>query len=369
MHTRSLCLLVALPIAFSANGCGESSEPRPTNTQTNALAVPVGKIAFVSDKDGFPNIYAANSDGSGLTRLTNNSEGDGDIFPEGEDQYGFAWSPEGSRMVFETARDDFIRWYVMNSDGSGESILTNDLLVEPDSVPTWSPDGKRIAVMGLEKGMCLLNADGTDLRCMELRYSAGLTWSPDGQRLAFLTAGGGSAGEDSVSIMNPDGSGRTEIANNASGDSLLSWSRDGTRIAFNSYYLGANADVHVAHIDGSKATRLTDHEAIDFHPAWSPAGDRIAFSSMRDGNYEIYSMNTDGSDLFRLTDTVVHDVLPAWSPDGRQIAFVSLDQTRAEAGGEGYDADIYVVNADGSGLTLVADAIAGFAVPQWQPRD
>ena len=45
--------------------------------------------------------------------------------------------------------------------------------------------------------------------------------------------------------------------------------------------------------------------------------------SRRDGNWEIYIINADGSGLQRLTTDPAQDGLPTWSPDGRVLAFVS----------------------------------------------
>lgn len=56
-------------------------------------------------------------------------------------------------------------------------------------------------------------------------------------------------------------------------------------------------------------------------PAWSPDGRQIAFTGDKDGNREIYVMNADGTGLVRLTDNTVEDGTPSWSPHGRQIAF------------------------------------------------
>ena len=49
-------------------------------------------------------------------------------------------------------------------------------------------------------------------------------------------------------------------------------------------------------------------------PAWSPDGRQIAFYSERDGNWEIYLMNADGSGLTRLTDNPANDWFPSWAP-------------------------------------------------------
>ena len=64
-------------------------------------------------------------------------------------------------------------------------------------------------------------------------------------------------------------------------------------------------------------------ETQNLLPAWSPDGTRIAFTSNRDGNAEIYVINRDGSNVRRLTNHPAIDTTPTWSPTGTQIAFTS----------------------------------------------
>jgi len=84
----------------------------------------------------------------------------------------------------------------------------------------------------------------------------------------------------------------------------------------------------------------------------------IAFYSERDGDAEIYVINDDGSDERQLTDNQVDDETPAWSPDGQLIAFVST--------GEG-NQDIYVMNADGSDRRRLTDHPANELHPSYSP--
>ena len=74
------------------------------------------KIVFQSTRDGQPEIYVMNPDGTGQTRLTNNPAWD--TAP--------VWSPDGTKILFTSLRDDPMSasLYVMNADGSNQTRLT-----------------------------------------------------------------------------------------------------------------------------------------------------------------------------------------------------------------------------------------------------
>ncbi len=73
------------------------------------------------------------ADGSGQTRLTSNAADD--AYP--------AWSPDGARIAFASARDGNQEIYVMNANGTGQTNLSNNTENEFD--PACSPAGTRIA--------------------------------------------------------------------------------------------------------------------------------------------------------------------------------------------------------------------------------
>jgi TolB protein len=108
--------------------------------------------------------------------------------------------------------------------------------------------------------------------------------------------------------------------------------------------------------DGSEVVDLTP-TADGQEGDWSPDGRQIAFASYRDGNAEIYLMNADGTGVRRLTHDPADDTDPTWSPDGRRIAFVST-----RSGGS----NVYAMSLDGSGVVSLTGEAGGFQ-PSWSP--
>ena len=236
-------------------------------------------------------IYTVLSDGSNLTRLTDDRLLDG----------APALSPNGSMIAWGSRRDDFFQFqdiWVMPVSGASRTNLTLDHSVIHDR-PAWSFDGSRIAFYGTR-----------DLHPL-----------PEGRE---------------IYVMNADGSGQTRVTNNLFWDDDPNWSPDG-RIAFRSIRTG-ESDIYVINPDGTNEVRLTTIGARS--PSWSPDGQRMAFVSGRDGNDEIYVIRADGSGATRLTFNLAYDDTPTWSPDGSQIAFGSNR--------DGDPGQIYVMNADGS---------------------
>ena len=79
---------------------------------------------------------------------------DSPVEPENvvSDDYSPAWSPDGSKIAFQSNRDGNWEIYTMNADGSNQTNISNNDF--DDGSPSWSPDGSKIAFNTVRDGNC-----------------------------------------------------------------------------------------------------------------------------------------------------------------------------------------------------------------------
>ncbi|MFL5377123.1 MAG: InlB B-repeat-containing protein [Myxococcales bacterium] len=313
------------------------------------------------------NIWRVKGDGSGLEALTGTSAA-------GVTNWLARSSPDGTQIVFESSRSldgsstasSTMNIWKMNADGSGIIPLTRGTATGDSAggmMPEWSPDGKHVVFVSQRNldgsdtpnpvpNLWRVNADGSGLSPLTASTGADIAilftkhFSPDGAQIVF------------TSNRNPDG---TDTVSPTSAFNLWRVRTDGSGL--------------------SPLTRAT--ASSSFLPHWSPDGKTIVFASDRNVDltdtlnpstvFNIWRINADGTGLVPLTRGTVAGILnlaPRWSPDGSRIVFTSsMSLDGSNAPNTGSTANVWTVNADGTGLAPLTRATAtgdGAAMlPQW----
>ncbi|MGB9872617.1 MAG: VWA domain-containing protein [Anaerolineae bacterium] len=262
-------------------------------------AEPENPIAFVSDRDGYYEIYTMNSDGSHQLRITNNECAD----------WHPSWTPDGKRILFSTDCRGNRDIYSMNPDGSDWRRLTT--APESDHRPFMSPNGQTIAFVrgsSPNEHIWLMNSDGTNPRQLTTgpgtEDDTAIAWSPDSRQIVFRST---RSGNWQLWRINVDGTGLTQLTNLPEEAHDPAWSPDGSTIAF-----ASQGEIMLMNPDGSNIRTLPG-PGWEFRPAWSPDGSRLVYGSYWRGD-DIFSKKTDNTDERNLTnspDSTEWD--PAWA--------------------------------------------------------
>lgn len=318
-----------------------------------------------------------------------------------------AAAPEGPRLATIKAARKGSGLVSLNQRGGDPQLLVGGgrrtrPLLDPFSPLSWSPDGARVGfsgVVGFGEGddhepirrIFTVGVDGSGPDPVPgTKAATAPVFSPDGRTLAFTravdretpTTVGGIHREEgfhgsSIWIADLQTGAQRQLTpwqDNVS-YSASSFSPDGsTLLATHEDDLHLQEAEPVAlNVDGSGSRRLLDDGSS---PVFSPDGSRIALIR-RTPDYQreygedtdLYVINADGSGVRRLTRTPgLIELSPSWDPSGERLAYMRLPLNRSEEAIFGYRIPMMQVNADGSCQTAVISATRTyFFSPTWQP--
>jgi TolB protein len=381
--TRRVCAsLVAAGLVLIAAACGDAMVGPGEETEEWLL--------FVSDRDAEPvahgsqprDLFRVRADGTGLENVSRSPGA----------YRMLSLSPDGSRIAFGSC--DIGIWS-MRTDGTDRLQLTNrgeeGAGDRCNYHPRWSPDGTRIAFATTREfryvgppawALYVMNADGSEPRNVSSpvgeeeggTWNNPVGWTPDGRVVFdYYRRVDDQTMTIETFVARADGSGVESVFGRPD-DFAAHWSPDGSMIVFLRREGDAN-HLMVTNANGTGLRALTG-EAGDYwlpsasvsvvgndHDPWSPDGGRIAYTVQRIEAStwwtEIHVVNVDGTGHLQLTPTGMRATFGGWSPRGDRIAF---------SGSEGDASDVYLIDADGTGMVNITGSPHGDAFPMWLRR-
>jgi serine/threonine protein kinase/Tol biopolymer transport system component len=294
--------------------------PTQTPMVTPMAGTETAQIAFASNRDGLPQIYLVNADGTGLKRITD--------MPDGACQPDF--SPDGMQIVFISPCQKYQESYslasmfIIDIEGGNLSPLPN--VPGGDYDPAWSPDGKYIVFTSLRSNnkpkMYLLNLEDESVILLADEGTKNMqpAWSPDGKEIAFVT---NRNGPQQIWFMNADGSDQRLFSRSMDlVNSNPSWSPDGKVILFTQYQSN--------NLPRLMASAIEEGEFIEFpvtqaqHPMrdarYSTNNAWLVLESwqwVQSGYHNIYIMSPSGVNSQQITNDAAFDFQPVWRPVSR----------------------------------------------------
>jgi TolB protein len=177
------------------------------------------------------------------------------------------FSPDGSKVAFTSYRDGNPEIYVMNRDGSALRRLTNNPAI--DTTPTWSPSGNQIAWVSDRTGnphIYIMNADGTGQRSLINEICDRPTWS-SGQFNEIAYAARTGPGYDIKLYSFSKGGEVTKLTDGIGSNESPAFSPNGRHIAFTSTRNG-KVQIFTIDRDGNNLRQIT-REGNNKFPNWS----------------------------------------------------------------------------------------------------
>ena len=321
--------ILATLLALGLMGCSDSEGTGGGQELDVGEAAAEARIAYISDLEGVAEVYAMSAQGLDVRRLSGDEQGFC-LFP--------SWSPNG-RLVASWCADE-------NPFPFGAGDI--------GAVPRWPRDDQPVLNLYssiVRSGVWVFTADGSERVLVSHDTSSVFamlpTWSPDGSRLAFAAASNPDAGTGAgttIYVARADGAGIERRIGLPMEIRRLSWSPGGDDLLIVGGVPGAGANVYVWSAEEQEMIEVARGAAA---ADWSPDGEEIVVADTQSRRVLIIGRDWEPRTIAQFGGYPL-DV--AWSPDGRQVA-VGI----AFVAQLGFPTSIHIVALESGEVTVAVD--------------
>ena len=267
------------------------------------------KIYFVSSRSGSKEIWAMDYDGQNQHPITH----------LGAISLSPRISPDNSRLAFASLGKEGWSIRMFSLDLGRIVSFPGGTTGGGNFSPAWSADGNKLAFSSARSGapeIWVSDANGGGARQITAFRKADVspTWNPrTNAQLAFVS---GRTGLPQIYTMDQDGSNVQRLTDGGYAISP-SWSPNGQFVAFSwnrKYGPGdpGGQDIYVMDIASKRWMQLTHESGTNDFPCWAPDGRHIVFERAVNGRGEIWTMLADGTEQHALTRSG-NNFMPNWS--------------------------------------------------------
>jgi Tol biopolymer transport system component len=265
--------------------------------------------------------------------------------------------PDPATAILLSVPSDTV--YMVDPDSGAVAVVASDLTDFQAGYAAWAPNHSRYAYG--QAGIDVTRPGSNNVvPVVKGQLISMPSWSPNGKQIVY-----GNGAAMYIKTLGHSGPDRVFLPRTLAPFSF-DWGQ-GNTIAFEGLALSCegtptcmsanNSDIFTIHSDGSGLHRLTK-VATATNPKWSADFTRILFvrivGKKKNVKHQLWTVKPSGSDMQRLGDA--SNVVSAdWSPDGRRLAVVRT----VGAAASNPQLQVWVGNADGTGMHLVVDGISG----------